>query len=135
MRAALQALRAQGGGGAGFFRPGAGAAGGEAGGAPRIETRGAVVFVLGADSIPEPRLVQIGLGDWDNTQVVSGLEEGETLVIVGADDPSTTVEHSRIIHEAVVGSELCVLDQAAHLSNIEQADGFNSALRTFLDKH
>jgi 3-oxoadipate enol-lactonase len=58
-----------------------------------------------------------------------------TLVIVGADDPSTTVEHSRIIHEAVVGSELCVLDQAAHLSNIEQADGFNSALRTFLDKH
>jgi HlyD family secretion protein len=42
------------------------------------------VFVLGADSIPVPRLVQIGLGDWDNTQIVSGLEEGETLVIVGA---------------------------------------------------
>lgn len=84
MRAALQALRARGGGGAGFFRPGAGAAGGEAGGETRTETRGAVVFVLGADSIPEPRLVQIGLGDWDNTQVVSGLEEGETLVIVGA---------------------------------------------------
>ena len=34
--------------------------------------------------MPEPRAVQIGLGDWDNTQVVSGLEEGETLVIVGA---------------------------------------------------
>jgi HlyD family secretion protein len=28
--------------------------------------------------------VQIGLGDWDNTQVVSGLEVGEILVIVGA---------------------------------------------------
>jgi HlyD family secretion protein len=42
------------------------------------------VFELGADSIPQPRLVQIGLGDWDNTQIVSGLDEGETLVIVGA---------------------------------------------------
>lgn len=49
-----------------------------------VETRAAAVFVLSADSIPEPRLVQIGLGDWDNTQVVSGLDEGETLVIVGA---------------------------------------------------
>ena len=28
--------------------------------------------------------MQIGSGDWDNTQIVSGLEEGETLVIVGA---------------------------------------------------
>ncbi len=52
--------------------------------APARESRPAVVFVLGADSIPQPRLVQIGLGDWDNTQIVNGLEDGETLVIVGA---------------------------------------------------
>jgi HlyD family secretion protein len=43
-----------------------------------------VVFILSADSIPEPRLVQIGLNDWDRTQIVSGVEEGETLVVVGA---------------------------------------------------
>ncbi len=78
MRAAMQALRPEGGaGGRGGFR------GGDAGAAP-VETRAAAVFVLGANGQPEPRLVQIGLGDWDNTQVVSGLEEGETLVIVGA---------------------------------------------------
>jgi len=82
MRAALQALRGAGGGQGGFRRGAAGAAG-DAGAPPR-ETRAAAVFVLGADSIPEPRLVQIGLGDWDNTQVVSGIDEGETLVIVGA---------------------------------------------------
>jgi len=58
-----------------------------------------------------------------------------TLIIVGADDPSTTVEHSRIIHEAVRGSELCILKEAAHLSNIEQAAAFNAALRAFLDHH
>lgn len=39
--------------------------------------------MLGAGGVPEPRLVQLGLGDWDNTQVASGLEAGETLVIVG----------------------------------------------------
>jgi len=80
MRAAMQAIRAQAG--ANGFR--GGAAGADEGTAPPRETRPAAVFVLGTDSIPEPRLVQIGIGDWDNTQVVSGLDEGETLVIVGA---------------------------------------------------
>ena len=53
-------------------------------GVPPRQSRPAVVFVLSADSIPEPRLVQIGLNDWDKTQVVSGVEAGETLVVVGA---------------------------------------------------
>ena len=68
-----------------------GAAGGAAGagamtdsGASARETRASVVFVLGPDSVPTPRLVQVGLNDWDNTQVVSGVEEGETLVVVSA---------------------------------------------------
>ena len=54
------------------------------GGAPPRQSRPAVVFVLSADSIPEPRLVQMGLGDWDNTEIINGVEEGETIVIVGA---------------------------------------------------
>jgi HlyD family secretion protein len=52
--------------------------------APPRESRPAVVFVLTADSVPEPRLVQIGLNDWDHTQIVSGVEEGDVLVVVGA---------------------------------------------------
>ena len=56
--------------------------GGE-GGPPR-QSRAAVVFVMGADSVPVPRQVQIGLNDWDRTQIVSGVEEGEVLVVVGA---------------------------------------------------
>lgn len=80
MRAALRAM----GGPAAFGGRAGGARAGADGTAPTRDTRPAAVFVLGADSIPEPRLVRIGLGDWDNTQVVSGLEEGETLVVVGA---------------------------------------------------
>ena len=58
--------------------------GGAVNGAPPRESRPAVVFVMGADSVTSPRLVQIGLSDWDRTQVVSGVDEGETLVVVGA---------------------------------------------------
>ena len=53
------------------------------GGPPR-EARSAVVFVMGADSVPQPRLIQIGLNDWDRTEIVSGVEEGDVLVVVGA---------------------------------------------------
>jgi HlyD family secretion protein len=78
LRAMMQGMRAQAGGGSGN---GGGAA--AAGGSER-ETRPAAVFVLGADGQPQPRLVQMGLGDWDNTEIVSGVEEGEQLVIVTA---------------------------------------------------
>lgn len=85
MRAAIQALRQQRGGRGGENSSRMGGFGeGDNGSAPPRETRSVAVFVMGPDSIPEPRLVQIGLGDWDNTQIVSGLEEGEILVIVGA---------------------------------------------------
>ena len=51
---------------------------------PERETRPAAVFVIGPDGDLEPQLIQMGLGDWDNTSVVSGLEEGDVLAIVGA---------------------------------------------------
>jgi len=58
-----------------------------------------------------------------------------TLIIVGEDDPSTTVAQSEAIHRGIAGSELVVLKKAAHLSNIEQAEAFNKALLAFLDAH
>jgi HlyD family secretion protein len=81
MRAAMQALR--GGAEGGFGRRGGGrnAAAGEA---PPRDTRPGAVFIMNAEGVPEPRLVQLGLGDWDNIQIVSGVEAGETFVIVGA---------------------------------------------------
>ena len=45
------------------------------------ETRPAVVFVQTADG-PEARMVQLGLNDWDRTEVVSGLEAGEEVILV-----------------------------------------------------
>lgn len=50
----------------------------------RGEPRPAVVFVMNAQGVPEPRSVLIGLNDWDNTQVIAGLEGDEQLAVVGA---------------------------------------------------
>ena len=79
MRALFQGLRGQGAGtnGAAAAAPGAAVA-------STRQTRPAAVFVVSADGSPEPRLVQMGLGDWDNTEIVSGVEEGDQLIIVTA---------------------------------------------------
>ena len=55
----------------------------DAAGWPR-ETRRAVVFVMAEDGTIEPHGVMIGLNDWDFTEVVSGLEEGDLIAVVGA---------------------------------------------------
>jgi len=56
-----------------------------------------------------------------------------TLILVGEQDPSTPVVASEAIQARIPGSRLVRLADAAHLSNIEQAAGFNEALLAFLD--
>ena len=58
--------------------------------------------------------------------------EVPTLIMVGEDDPGTPVDASRAMHDRIPQSKLVVLPSAAHLSNIEQAKGFNHALMAFL---
>jgi 3-oxoadipate enol-lactonase len=55
-----------------------------------------------------------------------------TLIVVGEEDPGTPVAASQAIHKQIKGSELVVLKSAAHLSNIEQQDAFNTAVLDFL---
>ena len=55
-----------------------------------------------------------------------------TVVIVGEQDPGTTVEMAREIQERISGSKLVILPEAAHFSNVEQAGGFNKALLDLL---
>ena len=58
-----------------------------------------------------------------------------TLVVVGAEDPATTVTMAETIHQHISGSELEVLQNAAHLSNIDQTDAFNKTVLDFLMRH
>lgn len=54
-----------------------------------------------------------------------------TLVVVGQDDQGTPPAMSHIIHEHIAGSELHLIDNAAHLVNTEQPAAFNQVMMEF----
>jgi pimeloyl-ACP methyl ester carboxylesterase len=53
-------------------------------------------------------------------------------VLTGALDESTPPAQSRALHAAIAGSRLVILDDDAHLSNVEQPDIFNAHVGAFL---
>ena len=58
-----------------------------------------------------------------------------TLVIVGEQDPGTPVAMAREIHDNLPGSQLVIIPDAAHLSNIEQTKAFDAALLDYIARH
>src|SRR2546429_4488059 len=67
----------------------------------------------------------------DSTPVLSSIRV-PTLIVVGEDDKATPVSSARTMHEAIPGSRLVIIPEAGHVSNLEQTDRFNAALRDFL---
>lgn len=70
VRALMQAARGAG-------QSSARASGRDGSGAP------SVVFVLDADGVVTPRPVIVGVNDWNNSEILAGLEEGEEVVLLG----------------------------------------------------
>ena len=56
------------------------------------------------------------------------------FIMVGEHDHGTPPEMARQIHQKLPGSDLLIIPSAAHISNIEQTDVFNTAVLGFLDK-
>jgi 3-oxoadipate enol-lactonase len=56
-----------------------------------------------------------------------------TLVLAGAADPATPPAHAEAIHARIAGSTLVVLDDAAHLANLDQPAAFTDAVLEHLD--
>jgi len=56
------------------------------------------------------------------------------LIVVGREDPITPVQDSQLMHERIQGSRLIILEDAAHVANLEQAESFNGVLKSFLGK-
>ena len=67
----------------------------------------------------------------DQTDLLSKIK-CPTLILVGRTDPITPVADSELMHQKIEGSKLIVIENAAHVSNIEQVDQFNAGLKTFL---
>ena len=57
------------------------------------------------------------------------------LVMVGSEDIGTPPAMSREIHDNLPGSEFVEIEDASHLSNIEQPAAFNRELSSFLERH
>jgi 3-oxoadipate enol-lactonase len=67
------------------------------------------------------------LAAWDARERISAIA-APTLVVAGADDRATPVEHAELIASRIPGARLQVLEHAAHLANVEQAEAFTGAL-------
>ncbi|WP_328731193.1 alpha/beta hydrolase [Streptomyces caniferus] len=67
----------------------------------------------------------------DYTELLSRIAV-PALVVVGAEDAYTPVGDALDIHERIPDSRLRIIDQAAHMPNLEQPDVFNTALEEFL---
>jgi pimeloyl-ACP methyl ester carboxylesterase len=55
-----------------------------------------------------------------------------TLVAVGEHDQLTPPDDSRLIAERIPGARLVMIDQAGHMSNLENPEAFNEALLEFV---
>jgi pimeloyl-ACP methyl ester carboxylesterase len=55
-----------------------------------------------------------------------------TLILVGIHDQFTPVADAELMHSAIRGSKLVVLEEAGHITNLEQPTAFNVALANFL---
>src|SRR5918993_4161965 len=56
-----------------------------------------------------------------------------TLVVAGAEDPATTVDQAKEIHASIQGARLVVIENAAHLANIEQPEAVTREILTHLE--
>lgn len=72
--------------------------------------------------------------DMDLRDVIGGIRV-PTLVVVGADDPATPPDKAREIRDRIRDAELEVIEDAAHLLNIEQPVVFNHLMIDFIDRH
>jgi pimeloyl-ACP methyl ester carboxylesterase len=67
----------------------------------------------------------------DSTPLLATVRQ-PTLIIVGAEDALTPPPLSEEMHRGIAGSELVIVPDAGHLSNLEQPAAFNSAVAAFL---
>lgn len=74
------------------------------------------------------------LNDHDKRAVLPVLQKTEVLVIVGANDRLTPVEHSAEIVRAVPGAEFVVIKDSGHMVNIEHHEQVDVLLIELLER-
>jgi 3-oxoadipate enol-lactonase/4-carboxymuconolactone decarboxylase len=57
-----------------------------------------------------------------------GAIRAPTLVIAGADDPAIPLDHAELIRDSIPNARLLVIEEAAHLANVEQPEVLTRAV-------
>jgi pimeloyl-ACP methyl ester carboxylesterase len=55
-----------------------------------------------------------------------------TLIIVGGEDPIRPVADAKFMHERIPNSRLEIIEDAAHMTNMEQPEEFNRVMLDFV---
>jgi 3-oxoadipate enol-lactonase len=56
-----------------------------------------------------------------------------TLIVTGRQDPACTIDQALVLHKLIENSKYVILENAAHLANIEQPESFNKIVSEFID--
>ncbi|HET9479349.1 MAG TPA: alpha/beta hydrolase [Pyrinomonadaceae bacterium] len=74
----------------------------------------------------------LGMAERDDQTPLLSQISCPTLIMVGQEDPITPVQDSEKMHREIAGSRLVVIENAAHVSNLERTEQFNDELTRFL---
>jgi pimeloyl-ACP methyl ester carboxylesterase len=83
-------------------------------------------MVLSTDAEGSARCCD-ALARWDVRNEL-GRIAAPTLVVSGADDPSTPPQHGELLASGIAGARHVVLPGARHLANVERAEVVNALL-------
>ncbi|HEY0729350.1 MAG TPA: alpha/beta fold hydrolase [Pyrinomonadaceae bacterium] len=76
----------------------------------------------------------LGMAERDDQTSLLSQISCPTLILVGREDPITPVQDSEKMHREIEGSRLVVIENASHVSNLEQTEQFNDELLRFLNQ-
>lgn len=97
-----------------------------------VETLRTVVFANSQQIITAGL---VALAERSETCSTLGAIDIPTLIICGREDEVTPLAQSDFMHQLIEGSIMHVIDNAGHVSNLEQPDEFNQQLLDFLTAH
>lgn len=75
----------------------------------------------------------LGMAERDDQTSLLSQISCPTLILVGKEDSITPVADSERMHREIADSRLVVIENAAHVSNLERTDKFNEELMRFLN--
>jgi 3-oxoadipate enol-lactonase len=75
----------------------------------------------------------LGMAERDDQTTLLSQIKCPALILVGREDPITPVPDSEKMHREIAGSRLVVIENAAHVSNLERTEQFNDELVRFLN--